>query len=255
MTKRMNAALFGPAMVVGVLAAAPATAQERDSDTHGAYVAINLGATTTSDVDLTYYDEGGTFGGTGTTDTARFHADTDGAFTVGGAIGYDFGLVRTDVEVNYSRSKVKALTIRSVNGAPVTLTAADGADICDYLEADSCTVSGNSISADGSHLRQLSALANLWVDLPIGGNVVVPYAGGGVGVGGYEVDGEGKARFAFQLGAGVAFNLSPHVAITGDYRYRQINGATISDSEDDSYGTIVGKVKSSSFMAGLRFRF
>lgn len=117
-----------------------------------------------------------------------------------------------------------------------------------------CSRSGKTITADSSRARQLSALANLWVDIPTG-SAITPYVGGGAGIGGYEVDGEGKARFARQLGGGVSFDLSLGVVLFGDYRYRQIQGATIVYDDFLDGGVIVGKAKTSTFNLGVRFRF
>lgn len=242
--------------LTGAFMATQVAAQEApvDTDARGAYVSLHAGVAGVNDVNVGYFDEGGTFGGSGATDTAAFRVDLKNAFTFGGAIGYDFGTVRGDIELNYSRNRVKGLELRNINGQTVTLDAADRAEVCDYLEADSCGGSGNSFTFDGSRLRQLSALANLWLDIPTG-SVVTPYAGGGLGIAGYELDGEGKARFAWQLGAGVAFDVSPGVSLSVDYRRRQTNGTTITDDEFPDAGVRIGKVKTNLFTAGLRFRF
>lgn len=246
MNKLWMLAAVGTAMIIAV----PAAAQ----DTRGPYIAVNIGVANVDDVGLAYYDQPGVFGGTGNTnDTADFSSNPKSTIQIGGAIGYDFGPVRADLQVDYARSKIKALTLDAINGSAVTITPQDAADICDYLETESCSFSGNSLAVD-SHIRTLTALANLWVDIPTGGKVT-PYAGGGVGIGGYHVEGEGKARFAWQLGAGVAFNLSPSVSLTADYRHRRINGANIDDDSDGEYGVIIDKVKINSLTAGLRFRF
>jgi opacity protein-like surface antigen len=239
---------------VAVLAAAvacPNAAQAQDEG-RGVYGALGIGIANVDDLRITYYDAGGTFGGSGAQDSAVADADLKNAAAFKGALGYDVGRIRADLEVNYSRNRVRGLTLRSINGAPVTLTPGDIADICDYLEADECSGSGNTINVGGSRLRQLSALLNAWVDLPIG-SVVTPYVGAGAGVIGYEVDGEGKARFAWQVGGGAAFNLSPSFALTADVRYRQGQGANVPDGPDA--GVRVGKVKTLTFGAGLRVRF
>lgn len=244
---------FGVAALAaaGMMTSGAAWAQART----GVYVAANVGVASVADTDLTYRDDGGTFGGTGTVDTLETRVDTKSAVKFGGAIGYDFGRVRTDIEVDYHRNRIEGLKVDSLNGTPVTaISASDVADFCDYEELGSCTVSGTTIAFDGGRVRQLSALANIWLDLPIG-TVVTPYAGGGIGVGGFEIEGEGKARFAWQLGAGVALNVTPGVAITADYRYRQTNGTTFTDPDFANYSLQVGKIKTSTLSAGLRFTF
>ena len=215
-------------------------------------MSLNAGVATLSDPTVTYYDAGGTFGGTGARDTATAKLDTKSAATFGGAIGYDFGSVRADIEVAYSKNTINSLTFVSLNGSTATLTAADRADVCDYLEATTCGGSGNTFTIDGSRVRQLSAMGNLWLDLPLGGSIT-PYVGGGVGISGFEVDGEGKGKFAFQLGAGVAVNLSPGFALTVDYRHRVVARSNI--PFDASSGYEISALKTDSIMAGLRFAF
>jgi opacity protein-like surface antigen len=225
------------ALVTTSLMSVPAMAQE---DNTGAYVSLSAGVASVDDLDVTYFDGA---------DTVDFSFDMKSAAVFRGAVGYDFGMVRADVEVSYHRNKVSSVTLERVNGTAITLDAADRADVCDFLEADSCGGSGNTFTTDGtSRARQLSALANIWIDLPVG--PVTPYAGGGVGVTGYELDGEGKARFAWQLGAGTAFNVTSNIAITGDYRYREAGGVTLEDE-----GLRLGKVKTHTFSAGFRFGF
>ena len=239
----------GAAMAAAIL---PQAVSAQEADGTGFYIGLDVGLANVGDADITYYDEGGTFGGTGSQDTLDGSIDLDSAVSFGGVLGYDFGTIRSDLEIDYSRNKISAFTINRVNGSTVTLTAADRADVCDYLEADSCGGSGNTFAFDGSRVRQLSAMANLWLDLPIG-SIITPYAGGGVGFSGFEVDGEGKGKFAWQLGAGVAANLSSTTALTLDFRHRQVARTEI-DYGDNS-GFVLGKLKTNTLSAGIRFTF
>lgn len=232
--------------------AMPTAGFAQDTDGTGFYLGLDVGLSSVNDTDVTYYDEGGTFGGTGSSDTATGRIDTDNALSFGGALGYDFGTIRSDLEIDYTRNKISAFTIDSVNGSAVTLSAADRAEICDYLEADTCGGSGNTFVFDGSRVRQLSAMANLWLDLPIG-SAITPYAGGGIGVSGFELDGEGTGKFAWQIGAGIAANVSGTTAITLDFRHRRVSDTTI--EYDDASGFTVGDLKTNTFSAGLRFTF
>ncbi|QNA85214.1 outer membrane beta-barrel protein [Sphingomonas sp. So64.6b] len=230
-----------------------AYAQDDSGDDTGFYAGLSVGLASVQDTDIRYYDAGGTFGGTGAMDSVDGHIDTKSAAEFKGVLGYDFGMIRGDLEVAYQRNKASALTIDKVNGSAVTLDAGDAADVCDYLEATGCSVSGNTIAfGGGSRVRQLTAMANLWVDVPVG-KVVTPYVGGGVGVAGFEIDGEGKARFAWQVGAGVAFKLSDHVALTADFRHREAKGGNL--PYDASSGFTVGKIHTNSVSAGVRFTF
>jgi opacity protein-like surface antigen len=249
---------------VACVAAMIATSAAHAKDGKGFYGSLQVGGASVSDVDVTYYDAEGTFSpndeifatraipaGSDTLDT-QFKLKT--AVLFGGALGYDFGLVRADVEVSYARSKLKGVAIEAVNGDPITLAAGDEALFCDYAEIDNCALSGNTVSFDGGpKLRQLNAMANLWVDIPVGSEKVVPYAGGGLGVAGFEVDGEGKARFAWQLGAGLAYHVSPHIALTADIRYRQSSKFSI--AYDEVSGVQLGRIKTTSYGLGVRFVF
>lgn len=232
------------------MAAAPAHAQA--ADTTGFYLGLHVGISSVSDTDITYYDTSGTFGGTGQQDTAVGVFDVDKTTSFGGSIGYDFGMIRSDIELDYSRAKINSLTISQVNGQAITLSPEDRAEVCDYLEVDTCGGSGNTFEVPGARVRQASAFLNAWVDLPIGG-VIAPYAGGGVGVAGFETDGEGTAKFAWQLGAGVAAHFSETVAVTLDYRRRQLSAADI--AYDANSGFELGKLKTDTFAAGVRFTF
>lgn len=248
----MNKLICTTVAAATMLIAGAASAQDA-SDVRGAYVELRGGIASVQNVDVSYFDVGGTFGGTGTRDTAAFDVDFKDAFAFGGTIGYDFGMIRTDVQVDYARNRTKQFTLRSINNQAVSITPALRQDVCDYLETTSCAGSGNSFAYGDDHLRQLSALANVWVDIPTG-SIVTPYVGGGAGIGGYELGGEGKARFAWQLGAGVSVDINRSVALTVDYRRRQTNGATITDGSPDE-GLTIGKVKTNTVAAGLRFRF
>lgn len=233
-------------------AALPSAAFAQSSEQTGAYFGLQVGTASIGDADVVIYDAGGTFGGSGATDSAAGRYDLKSALTFGGTLGYDFGPVRADIEIDYAKHKIDSFTINSVNGSAVTLTAADRADVCDYLEANSCGGSGNTFVIDGSRARTLSAMGNLWVDLPIGGTVV-PYAGGGLGITGFEVDGEGKAKFAWQLGAGVGFNVSPSVVLSADYRHREVSATEV--AYDASSGYRIGKLKTDAITARVRFMF
>jgi opacity protein-like surface antigen len=226
--------------LAGLLApAGQAMAQEADT---GFYAGANVGFSILGDADVDIDDA---------TDTLNSTFDNGSDLTFGGVVGYDFGMIRADVEAQYSRHKVKSLTINSLNGAPVTLTPLDRAAVCSFFEATTCGGTGNTFDLDGVRLRELSAMGNLWVDLPLG--PITPYAGGGVGVAGFELEGEGKAKFAWQLGAGVALKLSEKLELTADYRHRQVKNVDVAFDATSGFG--IDKLKTNSFTAGVRFRF
>lgn len=234
--------------VASALIGAPALAEDR-----GVYISVSAGSASVKDTDLRYYDVGGTFGGAGATDSVQTSVELKNAAAFAGAVGYDFGSIRAEVEIGYNRNELEAITVESLNGAPVTLSPAEADDVCLYLGVSSCTASGNRIAfSDGGKVRQLSAMANLWYEHPITDRIT-PYIGGGAGFVGFEADGEGDVTFAWQVGAGVAFQASPSIAITVDYRYRSADGKDI--AYDANSGFEIGTIKTSTLSAGLRFSF
>lgn len=237
---------------VAAIAALPQAALAQDADDTGFYIGLDVGLSNVNEADITYYDVGGTFDGTGAQDTAEASIDTAGAVGFGGVLGYDFGTIRADIEIDYSRNKIDSLTFISLNGVPVTLDATDRLDVCDYLEADTCSGSGNTFEFDGSRVRQISAMGNIWIDLPVGSGIT-PYAGGGLGIAGFEFDGEGTGKFAWQVGAGIAANLSSTTALTLDFRHRQVGRTNI--AFDQNSGFELGRLKTNTISAGVRFTF
>ena len=255
------------AVALAAISATPASAADNASD-GGFYVQLRAGVQSVSDPKGAFFDEAGTFsGGDVELDAVPAGSDslgvkfrTKSSASFGADIGYDFGQVRAELGLTYGRNKVNGLTVRSLNGAAATgLTDEDAQAFCDYLadgeDATTCTLKGNTISAGGSFakLRQLGAMVSLWYDVPTG-SPLEPYVGGGVGLVGYHIatgdDGEGKVRFGWQIGGGVAYKLSRNVALTADYRYRQVKGATF---DDEGSGLVLGKLKTSLVSAGLRF--
>lgn len=181
-----------------------------------------------------------------------FEIDSKNAIEFGGTLGYDFGLIRADVDVSYSRAKVRNLTLTSIDGTPAPAdTLEDGIGV-DLFEIEDAEVVGNTIFFEGGKLRRLSAMANLWIDIPVGSGFA-PYVGGGAGIQGLEFEGDDKSSFAWQLGAGASVALNDRIAISADYRYRQQKGFTL---DTDEFGELrFGKVKSSSIFLSLRFNF
>jgi opacity protein-like surface antigen len=220
----------------------------------GFYGQLDAGLGSLSDLPVTVLDVDGAGTDIGT------KLGTANAFEFGGALGYDFGMVRAEVEVAYARSRSNSVTLTSVNGGAVPAnTLADAlaegivTDVIDLTDASNLQVSGNTVTfGNGDRLRRLSVMANAWFDIPVSASFV-PYVGGGLGIQGTEIAGEGKGTFAWQLGAGVAVPLSSSFALTADYRHREQKGYTLSDAGFD-YAR-VGTAKSNSFMVGLRAYF
>jgi opacity protein-like surface antigen len=116
----------------------------------------------------------------------------------------------------------------------------------------------------------LFLLANLWIDLPID-ELIRPYIGGGIGFGRLDVDISGENTvgpvtvdliddadwgFAYQLGAGIAFDFSPNMAIDLGYRYKRINDIELEANATAITGIEIEKdYKSHNVLLGVRFGF
>ena len=83
------------------------------------------------------------------------------------------------------------------------------------------------IDVKDGHLILLAGMANLWFDVDTGGSPIMPFLGGGVGIGRVTLKGiegaqdfpESSAEaFAFQAGAGVGFDLGAGFALRFGYR-------------------------------------
>ena len=247
------------------LAAVPAAAHA------GVYGSINVGGASPSSVSTTIYAPSGAIFGGGevavealsrsaapapaNSDSIEGDYDVKSAVAISGSIGYDFGLIRAEAELSYSRHSVSALNVTQLTGfgGETTTDLQDGAfDTCFYLGVSRCPTSGNRIAFSGVKLRQLAGMGNLWLDIPVGGKVE-PYVGGGIGVVGLESGGETKSAFAWQLGAGVAYKLSSHFAVTADLRYREVDPIRFDFGGGE--GLNFGKVKTTSYGVGLRYSF
>jgi opacity protein-like surface antigen len=108
-----------------------------------------------------------------------------------------------------------------------------------------------------------SAMLNAWIDIPTG-SPLTPYIGAGVGAANVKMnftnsdnnaeDGDvnaGQTVFAYQLGAGAAYAVTPEVSLTLDYRFIGTSGVWLPADEGPDFG--VKKVSSQSVMIGLRF--
>ena len=156
-----------------------------------------------------------------------------------------------------------------------TAGIAVGAHINEWLRGE-IELSGNWHDADGEvgttadttptevdgDVDAMFVLANLWLDLPIG-DVIRPYVGGGVGFGhlSVEVDTTGGTTlfdesdwgFAYQLGAGVAFDFAENIAFDIGYRFKAINNADIEvDSDFGTFDDFEADYQSHNIIAGIR---
>jgi len=126
-------------------------------------------------------------------------------FSVGIAAGKQLtDMFRAEVELSYSKVNNKNLLLTATTGSSTTVGI-------------------------GGNTSALYVLGNVWADLDIG-QKFTPYIGGGLGVAFMKnkLSGSGSSisdnsqGFAFQLGAGVKYPISPVIDIEIGYRYKSV---------------------------------
>jgi opacity protein-like surface antigen len=273
----MTSNRFSPALMLGLGALIlPAAAQAQSTEDTGPYGSLRLGASATEDFDLTAFAPAGTFffgeGSTGEcgegcqsaaavsvpagSDTLSLSVETDTGFAIAGALGYDFGMVRAEVEGSWTQNDISGivLTGASAGGDPIEGAEFDLAELCDSEGVDCDEFFGGSSFGDAK-VRQLGAMANLWLDIPLGQGFE-PYVGGGVGVVDVkitDIDGDSETLFSWQLGAGVAIPVGEKMKVTVDYRHRETDRPDFGSTSTE--GIAAERIKTDAVFAGLRFYF
>ena len=165
----------------------------------GPYVSVGAGVFTVPDSKL--YDSSGA--------TGPWQISYDTGYSVNGAVGYEFGAnVRTEFEAAYRHADTNSLT--PLGG-------------------------GFHYKSD---ISLASLLANFFYDVKLS-HGFTPYLGGGLGVafvdikkgnvivvsplGGYNTSNSSDTVFAYQIGAGVTYALTPKVSLDAGYRYFATN--------------------------------
>jgi opacity protein-like surface antigen len=227
------------ALVMGV-SSAKAADIEPVADPASWYVSLFGGASWLDDVDLKYdYNDDNDY---------EANARTDVGFIIGGAVGTHLtDDLRVELEVAYSENDV---------------------DRIDYFDADDG--SRDDYAASGK-FGTLTFMANLWYDIPLS-EELTPYIGGGAGlaiVDGKEsyddfFDGENifdssEVAFAFQVGAGLRWQVLENVALDVGYRLRGIDGPDF-ERNDDLTGASTSDYRadwmwSHNVIAGVSFGF
>ena len=194
----------------------------------GFYAGVNAGLIVPSDVKMS---------------SPAFSVDVSRkvGYAIGGAAGYDFGTnVRAEAEISYKANDTSELK------------------------------NGNNVTAYNSTITALNFMANAYYDIhALHSFGVMPYAGGGVGVtrlsnsngvlagsrdgvvlaGGTESN---DTVFAYQVGAGVAYDVSSKVTMDVGYRYF---GTSDAKFNDNASGIVTMKYDSHNILAGLRYKF
>lgn len=195
----------------------------------GPYTSIFAGVSIPENSNVTTNDFGTTYN-----DQVEF----DTGIYMGGAAGFDFGLMRLEGELSYRYSEIKSITDTS-NGFQFQ------------------NVDGN--------LGALSFMANAFIDLH-NASPITPYFGGGVGFAVLDLSDTfagapsqallypngTETVFAYQVGAGLELALNQMFSLDLGYRYFNTSKA---DFEDHPAISTNMKLESHNAMVGLRMRF
>lgn len=174
-----------------------ASAQSNGSMYFGGHAGLNM----TADADITepvfFYGSSATF---------------ETGFALGGIVGFDLGSgLRAEGELTFRYSPLDEFS------------------------------SGPGISIDGG-INSLSLMGNAFYDFDTGSEFT-PYIGGGLGVAfmssdislfGGSLIADEDTVFAYQLGAGVGYEVSPTLTITADYRFFATENPVFADFAGDN---------------------
>jgi opacity protein-like surface antigen len=139
--------------------------------------------------------------------TLGFNVNT--GLLVGGAAGIDWKGFTLEGELAYRQANADSFFF---SGPGVSVNSKD-----------------YSASAFDEDVKVFSLLGNSWYNVKLG-KVVDLYGGGGLGVGRAKLrEGDSGAKFAWQLGAGIDFQLSRTVSLGVGYRYFNVKDALEAD--------------------------
>lgn len=220
--------------IVQTLIAAPLLCAQA-AHAEGLYLSAGAGASVLQDAD-------------NTNDSPRVDVKStyDPGWAVIGAVGYGFANgLRLEAEAGFRQVSLDELDIEQDGG----LGAALGLG----------SVNGLTVPADGRE-SALSVMGNVWYDIGTG-TPLTPYVGGGIGlarialddvkVSGVTIIDDRDTVFAYQLGAGAAYALTPKVSLTLDYRFFGTADGTFTDITGD----FRSEFYSHSLMGGMRIGF
>ncbi|MDH3596092.1 MAG: porin family protein [Rhodospirillales bacterium] len=111
------------------------------------------------------------------------------------------------------------------------------------------TYRNNDLSDFSGDISSWAFMANGYYDFQTGTNWV-PYIGGGIGFANVEIDSGGSDDdnvFAYQAGVGVAYEITPQLAVSLDYRF-------FGTADPEIFGDKLDYLNST-IMTGLRYTF
>lgn len=173
----------------------------------------------------------------------HYSVESKSGYLLGGAFGASLNdYIRGEVELSHSRWKAHGYSVSymsSLGSVGTTSGEATGPLSTTYL------------------------LANVWFDLK-NESMITPYVGGGLGLGWAKADAEinggavglggSDSGFAYQLGGGVKFDLSEHLALDAGYRYKVLDNLSLKESAGTGDFKNVD-FRSHNIQVGLTYKF
>ena len=172
-------------------------------------------------------------------ETEKFNLNT--GWSIGGAAGVKWNdLLRAEIEISHSQWSGKDVVVQDA-AYPAYNYAATGTVAETYL------------------------LGNVWVDLKTN-TVFTPYVGGGVGVAFVKTAGvqwnnspwgyvdAAQTNLAWQLGAGVKYDISEQLSLGVDYRFKNVEGLQFVNGNGNG-SFINGRLSSHNIEVGLTYNF
>jgi opacity protein-like surface antigen len=187
----------------------------------GPYISVNLGGAFLNDSDQSQggYD----------LETMKF----DPGFASSFAGGFNFGMFRIEGELGYQGNNVDNKY---------------DYDYYDYYYHDDYYDDDHHHSSndDSNDLTAYSFMGNVYLDF-VNPSIVTPFLTAGIGMATVSLFDYDDTVFAYQVGAGLAFAINPHMSIDLKYRYFA--------TEDLDFGGLEAKFASHNVYCGFRFTF
>lgn len=226
--------IAAPAMAADLLYSSPAPQAVWQG---GPYFGAKIGANWTDDVTAELDDAAAA---AGTADTVNFDTGFTGSIVAGYAFGSKWGMLspRLEVEAGYLNSDVNTIDIDPAGGV---------------------------IPAGSGSVDAFYWFANLLLDIPMSGWGFTPFIGGGVGFANVTFDNIALAAtpgvafisdedttFAWNLTAGLSYDISRNVTFDVAYRFVQFNSVDLVNTAGGAGGPTSTDVDNHQVTAGVR---
>lgn len=156
----------------------------------------------------------------------------DNGVGLAGAIGYKWPMgLRSEIELSYRQNTI------------------------DFVTFTEFGVGSGSGSVVNSHVSAFAFMANVWYDFDTGSDLI-PHIGGGLGGATITYDFDGSSEddtvFAWQLGFGLGYQVTPGVVLFTDYRWFATTDPRFLDPGGPD---VTGEYSSHNILLGARAHF